>query len=499
MGTTRRWISFFALALIAFGCGDSRSQPIELAFEGFHLAVSLAPETARVGENTLWLELRGHDGEPLDGALVEAAVRMHAMGAMAAMGGPAPVVALGEGRYRADFELAMGSTWQVEVTVGIGDGTPMRAEGSLTVGRPGLQLAVVAGDGTAGMDGVAGLDAAAHPASDSRHPAEFVLTPERMQRIGVSTAVVERKTIPGGVRAVGRIVAPESELVDVSLKVRGWARRIVVDAAGDPVESGGVLFEVYSPDLLAAQQEYVEALRSQARARDTSVPDRADALVRAAHDRLRLWDIAPRDLERLTTSLEVIESIPIRAPISGYVVEKNLVEGGAFEPGERLYRIAPLTKVWIEAEVYESELGRVAVGERATVTLPYLPGRSLEARITYIQPSLDAGTRTARVRLELDNRDRTLRPNMYANVQIEAPGIESLVVPQSAVLQAGRQSFVFRVLGEGRFRPQAVGVGQRIGEEIEILSGLEEGDVIVRSGTFLVAAESRLRAAMEQW
>ncbi len=498
MGTTRHWIEAFAVAALAFGCSGKHSEPIVLAFERFDLEVSLEPEVARVGENSLWLELRGRDGEPIDGAVVEVAVRMHAMGAMAAMGGPAPVTPVGEGRYRADFELAMGSTWQLELTARVGDEAPVRAEGSLTVGRPGLRLASVVG-GAGGGGGARDPSADSIPGADPRHPAEFVLTPERMQRIGVTTTVVERKAIPGGVRAVGRVVAPESELVDVSLKVRGWAKRIVVEAAGDPVERGGILFEVYSPDLLAAQQEYVEALRSQARARDTSAPDRADALVRAAHDRLRLWDIAPRDLERLTATLEVNESIPIRAPISGYVVEKNLVEGGAFGPGERLYRIAPLSKVWIEAEVYESELGRVAVGERATVTLPYLPGRSLEARITYVQPSLDAETRTARVRVEIDNRDLALRPNMYANVQVEAPGVERLVVPQSAVLQAGKQSFVFRVLDEGRFRPQAVEVGQRIGEEIEILSGVQVGDVIVRSGTFLVAAESRLRAGMEQW
>ncbi len=141
----------------------------------------------------------------------------------------------------------------------------------------------------------------------------------------------------------------------------------------------------------------------------------------------------------------------------------------------------------------------MGVGGRATVTLAYLPGRSLEGRIAYVQPSLDAATRTARVRIELDNRDLALRPNMYANVELEAPAVERLVVPHSAVLQAGQRSFVFRVLGEGRLRPQAVEVGRRIGEEVEILSGLEPGESIVRSGTFLVAAESRLRSALEQW
>ena len=481
-----RLLGTLALASIAWGCSGSRSEPIELDYESFELEVSLDPAESRVGENSLWIELRGRDGIPIDDADVAARVDMHAMGAMPAMGGPASVTPLGEGRYRADFELAMGSTWQVEITAQIAAEVPLRAEGSLTVGTPGLRLEAIESD----HDG---------PRGEPNHPAEFALSPERMQRIGVTTTRVERKSLATRVRAVGRVVAAESALVDVSLKVRGWATKVAADALGKSVEQGEVLFEVYSPDLLTAQQEYIEALRSQARAHDTSAPDRADDLVRAARNRLRLWDVAAREIERLTETLEARESVPIRAPITGYVVEKNLVEGGAFEPGARLYRIAPLSKVWIEADVYESELERVAVGGHAAVTLAYLPGASLEGRIAFVQPTLDATTRTARVRVEVDNRDLALRPNMYANVEIEAPDVMRLVVPQSALLQAGNRSFVFRVLGDGRFRPQAVEVGRRIGEEVEILSGVSEGDSIVRSGTFLVAAESRLRSAMEQW
>ena len=493
MRTSIRLLETAAVATLAWGCSGKHSEPVELAFQALDLEVVLEPAISRVGENALWLELHGRDGKPLDGAVVEARVDMHAMGAMPAMGGPASVTSLGQGRYRADFALAMASTWQVEITAQVADGLPVRAEGSLTVGTPGLRLAAVEGAdaGTAAER--------ADPGHEPSHPAEFALSPERMQRIGVTTTTVERKSLPTRVRAVGRVVAAESGLVDVSLKVRGWATRVKANALGVPVAKGEVLFEVYSPDLLTAQQEYVEALRSQMQAHGTSAPDRADDLVRASSNRLRLWDVAPREIERLRSTREVKESIPIRAPITGYVVEKNLVEGGAFEPGARLYRIAPLSQVWIEADVYEAELEHVAIGGRATVTLAYLPGKSLEGRIAYIQPTLDAATRTARVRVEVDNRDLALRPNMYANVELEAPDVERLIVPESALLQAGNRSFVFQVLGEGRFRPRAVQVGRRIGEEVEILSGVSEGDRIVRSGTFLVAAESRLRSALEQW
>jgi Cu(I)/Ag(I) efflux system membrane fusion protein len=185
--------------------------------------------------------------------------------------------------------------------------------------------------------------------------------------------------------------------------------------------------------------------------------------------------------------------------VSGYVVEKNVVEGSAFEPGERLYRIAPLSRVWIEAEVYEYELPLVAVGQTATVTLPYMPERVFEATVAYVYPTLDPKTRTARLRMELPNPDLALRPDMYANVRVHAERGQRLVVPQSAVLYAGERNFVFRALGDGRFRPQPVEVGIRSGEQVEIRTGLEPGDQIVVSATFLIASESRLRSAMELW
>lgn len=492
-----RWKILVLLVWVAFagGCGGSRSDPVTLQSEGVDLAVSLEPAVPRVGRNVMWIELRDTEGRPLAGADVDAKIQMHAMGAMPAMGGPAAVRELGDGRYRADFELGMGSTWNVEIAAKPSSKPVARAEGSLTVGTPGVRLE--------GVGSSAERDPATPVASgtsaDHPHPAEFRVEPGRLQRIGVKTAPAEKKTFETSVRAVGRVIAEETTLEDVSLKIRGWVGEIRVDAVGDPVERGEILFTAYSPELYAAQEEYLQALRSQARARDTSAPERADYLVRAARNRLRLWDIAAVDLERSTQAGEPIEQLPIRSPVTGYVVEKNLVEGSAFQAGERLYRIAPLSKVWIEAEVYEYELPLVREGQPATVTLPYMPGRRFETSVAYVYPTLDPKTRTARLRLELPNPDLALRPDMYANVRVHADRGERLVVPQSAVLYAGERSFVFRALGDGRFRPQPVEIGLRSGEDVEILSGLESGDPIVTSGTFLVASESRLRAALERW
>jgi Cu(I)/Ag(I) efflux system membrane fusion protein len=443
-----------------------------------------------VGANRIWVELEDREGRPIDGADVEVKVHMHAMGAMPAMGGMASVAPQGEGTYRADFDLEMGSTWLVEIEADTREGS-LRAEGSLTVGTPGLRL-------RAAGSGAAAEPSDVEPAVEG-HAAEFVVEPARLQRIGVRSAVVEDAELEMTIRAVGRVAYDESALEDVSLKVAGWIGKLEANALGIRVEKGAVLFTLYSPELYAAQQEYLQALASQRAAHETAAPERADYLVRAARKRLELWDVAGRDLDRIARSDAPTEYVPIRSPISGFVIEKQVVEGSAVEPGMRLLRIAPLDRVWVEADIYESELSMVRVGHPARVTLAYLPGRSYEGEVSYVYPYLAGATRTARVRVELENPGLELRPDMYANVELGASMGRRLLVPESAVLFAGDRRFVFLDLGGGRFRPQQVEVGMRSGDKVEILSGLEPGQRIVASGTFLIASESRLRAALEQW
>jgi Cu(I)/Ag(I) efflux system membrane fusion protein len=483
------------LAALLGACGGSRSEPVAVRTADLELRAAVEPEAPRVGENRLWLELRDAAGRPVEGADLAVEVQMHAMGAMPAMGGPAQVQELGEGRYRADFSLDMGGTWRLEVRAPRPSGALAGAEGSLTVATPGVRLEPLTG--TAQAAPAAATDP--HAGHTGAHPAEFQLAPERLQRIGVRSARAELRSVERTIRAAGRVTWDETALEDVSLKVRGWVGELRADAVGEPVREGELLFTLYSPELHAAQQEYLLALRAQARAREGGAPDRADALVRAARNRLRLWDVAPADLDALARRGEPSERLPIRSPASGFVVEKNVVAGATVEPGARLYRIAPLDRVWIEAEIYEAEVPLVAPGMPAEITLPYLPGRRFESRVAWVYPSVSADTRTARVRLELPNTDLALRPDMWATVRLASAAGERLVVPLSAVLHAGERSFVFLDLGEGRFRPQQVEVGLRFGEELEILAGIEPGQAVVASGTFLVASESRLRAALEQW
>ncbi len=322
---------------------------------------------------------------------------------------------------------------------------------------------------------------------------------QRRQLIGVRTAPVEVRTVAVPIRAEGRVTFDETRISEVALKVRGWVVRLHVDEPGQYVEKGQTLFTLYSPELYAAQEELLLAVESQRKAQGTAAPGRADSLVEAARKRLRLWDLEPRQIDRIVAAGEPREHIPILSPAAGFVVEKKVVQGATVEPGRKLYRIAALDRVWIEAEVYESQLSLIEVGQEATVTLPYLPGERFRGRIAFVYPYLEGASRTGRLRIELDNPKLSLKPDMYANVELEIHRGERLVVPEEAVLYAGPRRLVFLDLGEGQLKPQEIEIGLRSGAGYEVLSGLAPGDVVVTSGNFLVAAESRLKSATEQW
>jgi Cu(I)/Ag(I) efflux system membrane fusion protein len=321
----------------------------------------------------------------------------------------------------------------------------------------------------------------------------------RRQEIGVKTERVMRQALSTQVRAVGKVVFDETRLSDVTLRIGGYIGRLEVNEPGQYVREGQTLFTLYSPNLYAAQQEFLTAVNSQRTAAATAAPSRADYLVEAARTRLRLWDLSPEQIDQVAETGKPIEYLPILAHASGYVVEKNVVAGSAVQPGERLFRIGGIDRVWVEAEVYESDLPVVAVGQTATVTLPYAPGQTYTGRVSFIYPYLQGATRTARVRVALPNPKLAIKPDMYAEVAIQRNLGERLTVPEQAVLYAGQRSFVFLDLGDGRLRPNEVKTGLVTGDGIEILSGLAPGDVIVTSGNFLVAAEARLKLAMEQW
>lgn len=317
----------------------------------------------------------------------------------------------------------------------------------------------------------------------------------RRQKLGVRTAPVVKAPLAGEIRTVGRVTFDETRLYDVNLKLSGWVERLHVDETGAPVKRGQLLFTLYSPDLYAAQVELISAQR----AVEAAGKGISQSLVASAAKKLRLWDVSDAQIEKLKSDKQALRAMPIYSPASGHVVEKSVVHGSSVAVGQTVYRIADLSRVWVEAEVYEADLARVRKGQKARVTLSYLPGRSFAGEVTFVSPVLDASTRTGRVRLELPNDDLTLKPNMYAEVTLLGDGADALQIPREAVLYTGRRRLVFVDLGGGRVKPQEVTVGRESGSRVEVLSGLEAGDVVVTSGNFLLAAESRLKNATGFW
>lgn len=321
------------------------------------------------------------------------------------------------------------------------------------------------------------------------------------QLIGVRTEPVVAAPMHDTFRAVGHVTYDESSFADVNLKVRGWITKLLVNETGQRVARGQTLFTMYSPELYNAEQDFVVGLQG---AKATPEPSESasrhpELFARASRQRLHLLGLTDGQIDTIAQSGRASEDIAIPSPASGFVIEKNVVEGASVDAGMRLYRIAALNKVWVEAEVYEGDLARVRVGEHAKVTLDYAPGRAYDAKVAYLYPYLDPATRTGRVRLELANKDLDLRPGMYASVELSADLGSRVQVPTAAVVYTGPRRLVFVDLGNGRFRPTEVQVGAESNGMYEVLSGLAAGDSVATSGVFLIAAEARITTAAKYW
>jgi RND family efflux transporter MFP subunit len=324
------------------------------------------------------------------------------------------------------------------------------------------------------------------------------ITPEKQQLIGVKYEQVE---VGGGsrtIRAVGKVAIDETRIGHVHTKVEGWIDKVFVDFTGKLVRKGQPLLTIYSPDMLASERELLLAAKAKTIMRNSALPsgfDQSESLLQATRRRLELWDLSEAQIDQVLRTGEPIKNITVYSPMTGYITDRKAFPQVKVMPDTDLYTIVDLSHVWIMADVFEYEAPNIRVGETARVTLQALPGKSFSARIDYLQPEVDPMTRTLKVRLNMDNPGMMLKPDMYADVEFRVNIPSTLTVPAEAVLNAGERKTVFVDRGNGYFEPRQVKTGEREGDRIQILSGLNGGERIVTSGNFLIDSESQMKAA----
>ena len=325
------------------------------------------------------------------------------------------------------------------------------------------------------------------------------LSSERRALLGVRTEEVRDARIDRTIRAVGRVAADERRLAHVHTKFEGYVERLYVDFTGKFVKKGDPLLAIYSPELVATQQEYLLALRAQKQLGASQIPSVAQGganLAEAARERLRLWDISPADIAEIERTGTVRRAFDLHADVSGFVTVKNVVQGMRVMPADTVFEIADLSHVWVLADVYESELRSVRPGMAATMTLTYQPGREWRGQVSYIAPTVNPTTRTIEVRIDVPNQGGALKPDMFADVLFRVDEGVGLVVPDSAVIDTGDRRLVFVDHPDGTIEPRTVAIGAKLADGYQVLRGLVKGERVVISANFLLDSESSLKAAL---
>lgn len=338
------------------------------------------------------------------------------------------------------------------------------------------------------------------PAAQAEAPrAPMQLSPQRLQSIGVKTGEVLRRPVEDEIRTTGNVVVDETRLAYVQVRFSGYIQKVFADATYRYVRKGQPLFTIYSPDLVTTEREYLLAkasARRMSQSTDPGVVADADSLVAAAGARLNQWEIPRREIARLESSGEVRQDLQIDSPVSGYILEREALPNKYAQPDTRLYTVADLSRIWVFAQVFQSDLGHLAVGGPATLTVDTYPGQSFSGRVDFIYPDIDMSTRTARVRLVFPNPDLKLVPGMFVNVALRIPMGEQLVIPATGILQSGTRTIAFVDQGGGTLEPREVQLGTRVGDEFTVLNGLKAGERVVTSANFLIDSESQLQAAV---
>lgn len=349
------------------------------------------------------------------------------------------------------------------------------------------------------MPGMANMPGIAGKSAGSASAGLVSVTPSQQRELGITFGSVEMRPLTADTRATGVVTFDEARIAQVAPKFGGFVERLYVNETGQPVNRGQPLLDIYSPDVLAAEQELLLAEQLQRNIGQSAVPGvptSSTDLVVAARRRLELWDISPAQIDEVVRSGKTRRAFTLYSPASGVVVMKNIVQGQAVTAGQALYTIADLADVWIDVQLRESDAGAARMGAAADIDITGLAGRVFKGRIAYVYPTLDTASRAVRARVVVSNTDGTLKPGMYATVRLRNASQSVLTVPTSAVLRTGTRNVVFVDLAAGRLMPTEIEVGRIAGDYAEVLSGLEPGQRVVTSAQFLLDSESNLGEVM---
>jgi Cu(I)/Ag(I) efflux system membrane fusion protein len=326
---------------------------------------------------------------------------------------------------------------------------------------------------------------------------DVTIDPARQQLIGLKIAHADLGPVGGAWRTSGRVAVDETRVHHVNVKFSGFMEHVHGDFVGRPVRKGEPLFSIYSPELLSAQQEYLLALDTRKRlAAAGGMSADGDALVAAARRKLELWDVPRSEVDRIERTGQATRDLTFYSPASGVITKKDVVPGMRVNAGDMPFEIVDLSHVWVLADAYESDLGQVKLGMSATLSLKAFPNRTFKGRVAFIDPLLDPKTRTAKVRIDVPNPTGELRPEMFGEVVLQGKARQGVRVPADAVIQSGTKSVVFVSLGDGKFQPREVQLGETNADSVEVVAGLEQGDGVVTRANFLIDSESRLRASL---
>ena len=321
-------------------------------------------------------------------------------------------------------------------------------------------------------------------------PRVAVQIPQNEQgRIGLRTAKAVTSPINFTIRTVGSVSADQSREAHVHTRLNGWIERIFIDAVGKQVKKGEKLFELYSPDLVATQEEYLAARNSGAAGRE---------IARAALDRLKSWNVPDSEIAKLRNTNRSRRTLAFESPVNGFVVNKTAIQGMYITPEMELYHIADISKIWVLITLYEADVNAIKVGDHAEIRLPYDESRTFQSPINYIYPELDVETRTSKARIELDNKAQSLKPGMFVNVEIKKDLGTAVTIPEDSIIDTGLRRLVFIKKSGTTFEPREIKIGPRTDGKVSVLSGLKEGEEVVVAAHFLIDAESKVQAALQK-